>query len=97
MGESRNQEFKRTMNWDDDNTKYKIVKAILAMSNTRNGGNILIGIEETEEKRFLGVGMTESDFDSFNPDHVRDYLIRYADPPARIDIQKVDFTKKNLS
>jgi predicted HTH transcriptional regulator len=96
MGESRNQEFKETMNWIDDNTKFSITKAILAMSNTRNGGNIFIGIKETEEKRFLDEGMTESDYNSFNPDHVKDYISRYADPPARIDLQKVNFSEKNF-
>lgn len=96
LGESRNQEFKQSMDWTNENTKFKITKSILAMSNIRNGGNIFIGIEETSDKGFLDKGMTESDFDSFNSDHVKDHVYSYADPFASIELQKLNFADKKF-
>ena len=38
-------EFKRSMNWQDDATKAKVVKAALAMANKRDGG--IVALEST--------------------------------------------------
>jgi predicted HTH transcriptional regulator len=45
-GETRNIELKTSMSWSDQGTKLKIVKSILAMSNIRSGGMVIIGIDE---------------------------------------------------
>ncbi|MGB8033165.1 MAG: hypothetical protein WCF03_05010 [Nitrososphaeraceae archaeon] len=36
VGETRSIELKRSMNWNSDNTKLKIIKSIMAMSNIRD-------------------------------------------------------------
>jgi hypothetical protein len=44
--ETRNQELKGSMNWNNQQTKFKITKSILAMSNIHNGGIIIFGANE---------------------------------------------------
>jgi predicted HTH transcriptional regulator len=96
MGETRNNEFKGTINWNDEDIKFKITKSILAMSNIRNGGNIIIGIEETHDKRYSDTGMGQIDFESFKKDNMKDHVGRYASPFAEFELIKKDFGEKNF-
>src|SRR5919198_307332 len=49
-GENRRQEMKESISWKDEITRFKITKAILAMSNIANGGRIIIGIVDNNGK-----------------------------------------------
>ena len=46
--ERRDCEFKSGIEWNSSNIRYKIVKAILAISNLRDGGYIIIGVEKPD-------------------------------------------------
>jgi hypothetical protein len=46
--EERYLEYKRAMIWTSNNTtKVKVARAMMAMSNLRNGGVIVVGMQET--------------------------------------------------
>jgi len=60
--EEVNLEFKGSMDWNQRDTKWKIIQAMLAMANNADGGTIVVGVEEGENKKFQPLGMKEGDF-----------------------------------
>ena len=54
--ENKNLDYKRSMNWASAATDEKgaVVKDVLAMSNTQNGGNIIFGVRD-EDFEAIGV------------------------------------------
>lgn len=90
MGEQRrNVEIKSSMSWENDNVKAKIVKAILAMSNIRDGGYLILGFKENGDS-YLPEGVSENDINSYNYDDIRSYVARYADPYATFFMEVVN-------
>jgi len=81
--EERNIEYKSSVSWNDAKTKAKITKCILAMSNIRDGGYLIIG---DEDKTFNPIGMTNEDFDSFNQDDLNSHIANFADPFVDITV-----------
>ena len=76
------------MPWSDRASQARIVKSILAMSNIKDGGWIVVGKEEQEDGIFVRSGMTEDHFNSYASDHVKTVVDNYADPCALIDLEK---------
>ena len=56
IGERKNIEFKGSVSWDEQATRIKLTKSILAMSNIRDGGMIIIGANQNGH-RFDPMGM----------------------------------------
>jgi hypothetical protein len=77
--EDKNLDFKESFNWEekDNEFKLKFVKDLLSMSNTLDGGKILIGVRD---KDFEFVGMTKDDFESFDTTKVNDFFQKFTDP-----------------
>ena len=95
--ELRNLEYKSSISWTDPNNREKIIKSILAMSNVRDGGSIVIGIDEQSGGTFLlKDGMTQSDYDSFKYDNVAAVVAEYADPYVAFSLTKDKFQAKNI-
>jgi|SRR5215217_208555 predicted HTH transcriptional regulator len=61
----------------------------MAMSNIRDGGTIILGVEEEPNGRFDPVGMNASDIDSFNFDNMQDHVNRYAHPYAKFLVSRI--------
>jgi len=59
--EDRRREYKAPMPWTDELSKAKITKAILAMSNIKDGGVIIVGMRELEDKTFSPDGLSDAD------------------------------------
>jgi predicted HTH transcriptional regulator len=84
--ETQTIEFKSACKWDD-----KIfAKDILAMSNVRDGGFIIIGIKELDNGTFEREGITEEIKISYKIDDMKDQMAKYADPHVNFT---VDFPK----
>jgi len=89
--EERNLEYKPSLNWKDDTTKAKIAKAVLAMANLRDGGFIVLGVEDSGAKP---TGMNQRDSESFNQDHVLAHVNEYADPFVELAVSPVELEGK---
>ncbi len=96
IGETRNQELKGSMNWNDEQTKFKITKPILAMSNIRNGEIIIFGANEMKDKTYDPEGLILSDFRSFDTDNIPDHVGKYASPYVTFRVEKIDNGKKRF-
>jgi len=93
--EERYLEFKRSVHWGDA-VSAKITKSILAMANLRDGGWIVLGKEEKDDRTFMPVGMSQSDFDSFDPDEIKTFVNGYADPYVVFFIYKTEHESKRF-
>ena len=67
------------MSWHDEIAKFNITKTILAMSNIKDGGYIILAVEQ-EDNKFTWVGMEEEHARSSNFDLVSSQVAPYADP-----------------
>jgi len=93
--EERYLEFKRSIKWDGD-IRAKITKSIMALANLRDGGFIVIGKEEQQDRSFKLVGMMQEDFDSFDEDDVKAYVYARTEPPVSFKVLKEEYDNKKF-
>ncbi len=86
--EQRTLEYKQSMGWDDRTFRMRIVKSVLAMSNIRDGGDIIIGMEKQADDTYIPRGMEQRHLDSYIADDIGRVVAEYADPYARFDLRK---------
>jgi predicted HTH transcriptional regulator len=79
-------EFKSGGRSDDKKFFAKIVRAVLALTNRRDGGVVLIGIDEQPGGAAKAVGVDPKDLTTWTADVVRDRLAVFADPSVDIQI-----------
>ena len=82
--ESQRLDFKGPCNWDVT----KFAKDILALSNLRDGGEIVIGISQSENA-IIREGITEGHKKTFNFDVMKDQMSEFADPIVDFDLKFV--------
>jgi len=92
--ESRNLEFKGSAAWTDADFRAKLIKTSLAFSNVRDGGMIVIGVEESEEGSFSFDGVEPAHLDTFSPDDVASQVAQYADPYAKVQVERIENEQK---
>lgn len=85
--EGRHVEFKASTAWDDDEFRWKIVKSVLAFSNVRDGGAIIIGVEETDDG-FEPTGITDAHLATYDEDDVQELVDTRADPYANCRLEE---------
>lgn len=85
LQEGRAVDFKRAIVWVE--LKQGIPKDILAMSNLRDGGIIIIGVEESDNK-WTRTGMTDEQLNTYNSDDMIDHVNKYASPSMTFDVVK---------
>ena len=61
-----------------------VVRAVLGMANRRDGGRVIIGVEEVDNE-LNPVGLNEADLATWNYDDVADRLAVYADPSVSFE------------
>lgn len=85
--ETKNKDFKEDLNWDSCNKseKIEIIKDILAMSNTQDGGIILFGVRDSD---YEFIGIPDESFDSFDQTKVNDLLNEYTEPKFTCQVHK---------
>jgi len=76
--EERNLEYKEHLDWEQGPDQAKLVKAVLGMSNIRDGGVVVIGVKEDG----TAVGMSEEEVRRFTQDAVAAVVSEFAAPYA---------------
>jgi len=93
--ESKNLDYKENLNWDKGKKeeKLEIIKDILGMANTQDGGKIVFGIRDTD---FEFIGLSQDDFESFDQTKLNDFLENYATPKFSSQIYRHKIDEKNV-
>lgn len=79
-------EFKKSVPWGRGEFKFRIVRSVLAFSNVRDGGAIIIGVKEIDDG-FELTGIKKHHLDSYDEDEIRAKVATYADPYARCRLE----------
>ena len=82
--ETRGLEFKQSLDWQDGGARIGLMRTFMAMSNTRDGGAVVVGVRENEDGTYSPEGMSPDDYESFVPDTIAAQTARYADPPIEM-------------
>jgi len=84
--EERYLEYKSSMVWTSDYTKVKIAQAMMAMSNLRNGGVIVVGMKEIKRGVWKPDTMTNEQVASFTQDDIAQWVNDYAVPAVQFTV-----------
>ena len=68
----------------------QVIKAILGMSNRRDGGKIIIGVGDNQGV-LNPIGLTPLELSEWTPDAVADQVANYADPNATFTLGKREY------
>lgn len=79
-------EFKGPGSASDNQLFTKVVKAMLGMANRRDGGRVVIGVEDNDGV-LNPVGLSNSDQDTWKYDDVAAKLAKYADPSVSFELE----------
>lgn len=91
LGEERvNVEYKGKMSWNQGSTNTKILKAMMAMANNRDGGVIVIGVENSH---FNPVGLEQAEFDSYDYDTIARFANSRTQPVIDFVLNKGKITE----
>lgn len=67
----------------------------MAMANRRDGGRVIIGVEDTGTS-LIPTGLTPDELSTWRFDHVGDSLASYADPPVAFEIEILEYTNASF-
>ncbi|MDD5731954.1 MAG: ATP-binding protein [Patescibacteria group bacterium] len=91
--ESANLDFKRAFNWDNDKEcKLEVVKDILSMANTKNGGRVIVGVEDNGDV----AGVSDEDIKSFDQTNLHNFLHKYTDPKFTVNVDRPLYKEKSI-
>lgn len=85
--EERYLEYKGSMVWSRDDTKVKIAQAMMAMSNLRNGGVIVVGMKEIKRGVWEPDIMTDEQVASFTQDDIAQWVNGYTVPAVQFTVE----------
>ncbi|HET9743056.1 MAG TPA: ATP-binding protein [Terriglobales bacterium] len=93
--ETKNLDYKQGFDWNtcSPDTRLGVVKDVLGMSNTQDGGVILIGIDDDS---FRISGATAEQAESFDQTRLADAIRRYSDPPCPVQLYKLEIETKKI-
>lgn len=73
----------------------KVVRAMLGMANRRDGGTVIIGVDESAGK-LVPTGLTPADLHTWRHDDLATDVANYADPPITFDAVERSFEGKSF-
>lgn len=97
--ETRHIEFKQPFRWNDDNSVYlreKVIKAILGFSNTKDGGNIVIGITEDFDHHPQLVGLSGEEIQSFSYESIKGQIDSFGTSIISFEIKEAEDKNKHF-
>ncbi len=88
--ELRNREFKAPFLWSDSNSRWlkeKLARVVLGITNTRSGGQVVIGVEENKDKKLVLKGVADAQLKTFeNYDGIKGYIDGFSHTETNFDI-----------
>ncbi|MEX0874590.1 MAG: ATP-binding protein [Actinomycetota bacterium] len=91
--ERRGIEFKGPGSLRDKAYAVKVVRAVLGMANRRDGGLVVLGVDEREGK-LDATGVGEEEQGSWSFDLISEFVAPYADPSASFDLEHLEHEGK---
>lgn len=93
--ETKNLDYKQGFDWNtcSSDTRLGLIKDVLGMSNTQDGGVILIGVDDDS---FQISGVTTQQAESFDQTRLADAIRRYSDPPCAVQLYKLEIENKKI-
>jgi Putative DNA-binding domain len=88
QGEDRNLDYKAAMAFATNEVKGKLLKCIMAFANTRDGGHILVGVEQ-KGVRFEPTGLTTQQARSFDLTDIGNFARRHCSTLPRLTTREV--------
>src|SRR6266851_3724547 len=89
-GESANIDAKGPMEWDGGEASAGLTKDILALANSRDGGVIVIGKEETQPGKFVLAGLADPQAASFETTKVATWVNNHCSPSVNLVCYRQD-------
>jgi schlafen family protein len=94
-GETKHLDYKGPGAWEE--LKTSLVKHIIAMSNIRDGGRIVVGVQETPDTKVLDpVGLTDAQLASFDTTDVGRYVNNFVRGSVTTHVQKQEIEGKPI-
>lgn len=93
--ERRGVEFKGPGSLSDKAYGVKVVRAVLGMSNRRDGGVVILGVDENDGT-LVPAGMTNEELRAWTFDLASDFFSPYADPNVSFDLEHVEDDAKSF-
>ncbi|HET9658943.1 MAG TPA: ATP-binding protein [Thermomicrobiales bacterium] len=93
--ESRNVEFKSGGPINDNHLLRRVLRAVLAMSNSQRGGFVILGVEERAGQTIL-TGLPKVDASTWTLDDFSDKCADWVDPAISVDIEIKHFREKDF-
>lgn len=94
--EQRGVEFKRAGSRVDKHLVAKVVRAAISMANRRDGGLVVIGVDEDADGKPVPSGISEENLQTWNHDDFADSLAEYVDPSVDFELETLEYEGKNL-
>ena len=94
--EERNLEYKTTLDFSAESTKALLTRAIAAHGNTRDGGNIVVGMERNGES-YARVGILADHLATLKVDELRDYVRAHLTPTPNFTVDSGTFESKSFA
>jgi len=93
--ETANLDFKEGFEWTKDNRdkRFELIKDILGMANTRDGGTIVLGVKD--DTRDL-VGVSREIWDSFDQSAVAEMVHQKSTPRVKLQVIKTEVQGKRV-
>jgi hypothetical protein len=85
--ESANLDYKAGFAWTKDNRdkKYKLIRDLMGMGNTKDGGRVILGVSDGE---FEFVGLLDEVYESIDPSNVVQMLHDNSSPKVKCEVLK---------
>ncbi len=94
--EGLNTEFKSSFDFAENTwMREKLIRSIFAMSNVRDGGNIVVGIKEKEDKTLDYSGVENEHLPSFNGEDLKSKVESFSSSPVNYEIGVGTYRGKN--
>ena len=92
--EIRGLEFKGPGRSTDRRLFAQVVKAVLGMANRRDGGRVVVGVEDHGDS-LQPVGLDDTQLATWNYDDVADRIATYADPSVAFDLEVTEYNGRS--